>query len=157
MTSKNWSSKTGNILRRRLWVTALSAVVLLFALPVATAISLQNCRWMVEESITFYADSIASSVNGCLGSGNIAVNILLVGLAMLSALATFSYLFDKRQTDLLHSLPPRRGEWFGEHTLAGALMVLLPYLANLLLAVLVVCVMGFGSWLNVPALLHALL
>ncbi len=114
--------------KRTSWMFSLAAVVLFFALPVATALYCIGASF--ERSSPIYADYpellIKDLAFAIETHGNAVVGIT-VFFAVLFALATWNYLNSKRQVDFYHALPYKRLTLFNSFYLAGACSYIIPY------------------------------
>lgn len=135
--------------RRKAWFTALVSATLLFSLTISGAMNLQR-------QLRFAATgggSVAGAVESIFSYSNTGVMIPLMIAAFVAGLVFFGYLQRPDQVDLFHSLPISRRRLFFANYLAGAAAVLLPWLANLLLSLVVVLAMGGGAYLDCLRLL----
>lgn len=138
---------------RKLWVEGVTAIVLLFALPVQMALKLGA-----------YQDRLNSMPKGILFELLIKNDPLLGAIFLLSvlmALAEFSYLFRRDKVDFYHSLPVSRTMHFAYRYLNGLLQFLIPYLIFYAAAIMVgimngALVVGYGKELVVTSVLYLL-
>ena len=68
--------------------------------------------------------------------------------AVIAGTAVFYYLHNRQRTDFYHSLPLSRTKLFTINYTAGALLVLLPYVINILFTLIVVAANGYFGYLN---------
>ena len=155
MSSATLLSSAAGVFRRKLWLPALLFFVDLFAMPIYLAMRLQDYL----DPARGYRDPLlraADFVEEFFSMANLAVILPLLCAAFFAAVLCFSYLHDRRQVDFYHSQPVRRERLFAEHFLAAAAAVLLPYLANLLLSLIVTIAMGCGAYLSCGLVLSGL-
>ncbi len=156
MTSANSSYKTKMLIdtwKKTLWLPCLCALAFFFSLPVANGLLLQN----IDPSNGLTTTDIASMVNTLVLFSNPATKVLLLFSALLAGCTYFYFLHNKRQVDFYHSLPVRRPSLFLNQFLAGAFGVLIPYIAMLFLAVIVILLFGYGTYLDWPGVFASLL
>lgn len=140
--------------KQRLWTVALIALILFFAFPVQTALSISRALdpeqmtnldqakalLLAEERIRSHFVEWCSIQNGFL--------IFLLGVfAVICGISGFSYLQSRKKTDFYHCMPVKRETWFAVVALDGVLYVAVPYLVFLLIsAVMVQVKAGSLSW-----------
>ncbi len=148
MTSKNSLPKgvfdfnlIKDTIRKNAWLITLAFVISFFAMPVATALQLQNFSpadlvspWYIERltEILIFAFSIKNPL----------LIAMFSGAAIISGCVVFSYLHSKKQIDFFHSLPIKRERLFITNYIAGLSLIILPYLANSLLTLIVIAAFG---------------
>jgi len=76
------------------------------------------------------------------GKGNIWIAVVAFIGAIITAMSSFSMLMNRRQTDFYYSLPIKREEWFLIRATSDILFFAVPYLINLVLAMLVMLLFG---------------
>ncbi|MGI5824721.1 MAG: DUF6449 domain-containing protein [Bacillota bacterium] len=156
MTSRKSSSNLGMIfavIKRNLWLLILAVIGFIFSMPIATAISNQRKSQLIASyqtgdpaALNSYLQNAADNLNnvfyGC------SVIIVVVG-AVLAAIVLFQYLTKRKQIDLYHSLPVKRGRLFAINYCAGFLIFLIPFAVGCLLNACVIMGLGYGgifSW-----------
>ncbi len=152
MTSKNsWFSHQllWDTFRKNLWLAALSFLTFFFSLPVATALILQQYQQDVANG--YREETFARTVNEVMQpfsqSHPFVVFFIILG-AVIAGTAVFYYLHNRQRTDFYHSLPLSRTKLFTINYTAGALLVLLPYVINILFTLIVVAANGYFGYLN---------
>ncbi|MDO4581566.1 MAG: DUF6449 domain-containing protein [Bacillota bacterium] len=143
-------------LKRKLWLPALAAVSLLFAMPVYLGLTLQRFINWSGEITEYYHSGIASALQGVFSTHAASVVAICIIGALVTGLVFTNYLQHRRQVDFYHALPQRRGRLLAVNFGAAFLSGLLPLLLNTLLALLIVLLSGFGSYLDWGAMLGAL-
>lgn len=156
MTSRISSSEKGlldlgltrQIIKRHVWLPVLALIGFILGLPVVTAIACDNLRdsWLDERVANLLEDIF--TIQQFLVS-----SIIMVG-AVMAAATMFRYLHVRRQIDFYHSLPVRREKFFVCTVLAGLLVFLAPYLAGVLLNVLMLAVNGLMPYVSLGDMLH---
>ncbi len=152
MTSKSSYSDHASLyalmredLKRRLWPSALSILGNIFALPVLALLLLNG--W--QENIKARTATIAEvrtlfclEVSSC---GNIAVLLLICGLALINGIQGMSYLHSRIKCDLYDALPVKRSRMFTAVYLNGILIFALPYIVFHILTVVMAMAKGFAE------------
>ncbi|MCL1816694.1 MAG: ABC transporter permease [Clostridiales bacterium] len=143
MTLKAYCSNIIGIIKRQLWLVALWFALLLLALPVHAAMVLQEAKNYLIFSDQF--EGYASILLRVFGSQSILLAWLMMGMAFISALVFGSFMLRQKQVDFYHSQPISRQKILLNNTVAGLLSLLIPYIANLLLTLVVSLAMGAGG------------
>ncbi len=158
----------GFILRKKLWLITLIFLAFLFILPIATGMNLQyhleslhnSTPALTAEAEQANYDLAMAGAHGVMtsvfGSGNIAVIIFIVIVSFIAAIGFFNWLHKRQKVDLYHGLPISRHQLFAVNYCAGALAVIIPLVANIILTVIIAVAMGFGSVLPLGALFGGL-
>lgn len=127
-------------MRHRGWMIALSVLGSFLALPVVWMIGINNMR---VYSLAYDSDirraGFIIAVNESLWRNaiNYLAGIMIIGGALVAALAGFRFIFHKDQVDTWHSLPIKRSMMFWVCYLNGCIVWLAPLLiATVLTAVL---------------------
>ena len=140
MTSKNSSFNLAyENAKQRLWNIALSVLLLLFTLPIFSAIQLGRWSERLANNRTTFADIMESFQYSVTGPKNLLVNCVTGALAVLIAFGGFGYLFSKSKVDLYHSLPIKRSKLFFVSYVNGIIFYAVPYFLFLLIT------LGIGS------------
>jgi len=158
MTSKkSFFNLIGICLRNNIWSIALTCIGLFFAMPVYAALYISGLKNRLAMGV--YKPEIIPALyrRGVLGEGNIILVIAVCILAIVTAIGGFSYLFSKQKVDLLHSLPKRRGELFAANFLAGIMGFIVPYIAFMVLTLIIGQACGTLDALGVAAAFITLL
>lgn len=140
MTSRNLFSKLmKENLKRRLWTISLSVLLFFVALPIVIALSIG------EEGIYNTRNNIVYGITQILAASNFFIILITIISAVVCGLSSFYYLHSKKKVDLYHSIPVRREKLFAVNYINGLLMYIVPYLINLLLAILIIQINGYMS------------
>ena len=158
MTSKISFTKMvlQNVKERGAWLL-VSFLAMLMALPVQTMMRLDNVAayGLKPKELEKEAANVFLNVTGF---DNIFLLLLVVVSAFCLGMTGYMYLYSKEKTDFYHSLPLKRERMYFVPYVSGILIFVLPYLLNLLLALLAGAVKGtfpegavsmaFGAFLN---------
>lgn len=142
-------------LKRRTWAVALTFLAFFFSLPIGLALAMENAEntsyRMFNDYRPFINDGTMPQdqfmekllslrtdvVMGQAGFGNGMAPFLMVLMAVIIGVSSFSYLHNKQKVDFYHSIPVRREVLFCSQFAGGILMVGLTYGINLLLMTVV--------------------
>ena len=117
-------------MRHRGWMIALSALGSFLALPVAWLLYVNNLRMESMGSYEKYirqADHIVEVTEAFWRhTANYLVGFMIIGGALVAALAGFRFVFHKNQVDTWHSLPIKRGMLFWVCYVNGCIVWLFP-------------------------------
>lgn len=149
MKSATWLYNVRAALKRQAWFTALVSVVLLFSFTISAALRTEQELKSVT-GINFDPEQL-SRIFGYNYAG-VAIPLLIAAFA--AGIVFFGYLHQGKQVDFYHSLPISRVKLFWANYAAGAAAALLPWLANLLLTLIIMTALGAGPYLD-SALLFA--
>lgn len=156
MTSKNSSLNQyfdlhliKDTIRKNAWLITLAFVISFFAMPVATALQLQNLT-PEGSNPTWYAQRLNEILEFAFTISNPLLIAMFSGAALISAAVVFKFLHNRNQVDFFHSLPVKRERLFITNYVAGMALIILPYLANALLTLAVIA--AFGKLGSFPAL-----
>lgn len=147
MTSKNslWDNMVENN-RRRIWLWVVSGLVWFFYYPVGMAIVMSRSKNNLNLYLTTYTAQEAKEylvMNATNWIGIDAISLLLVSIAaILCAMQGFSYLYSKKKVDFYHSVPVKKSGRFVVIYANSILIFFVPYIINLLLAVIVAGING---------------
>lgn len=166
MMSKNSflvSLKENN--KRRIWLWIVSELLWFFYYPVGMAMLMS--RKTEHNRLDGLAGEAArqrlvEAAGDWLGGGFHIIAVLMTGAAIICAIQGFSYLYSRKKVDLYHSVPVKKSRRFAVIFTNGILVCLIPYLVNLLLAMLIAWFSGGMDGHNfsrawTAALLHLLL
>lgn len=160
MTSKiSFFSIMKQDIRHRLWMAALSLLGSILSLPVF----LLMCRrdWYASISEILPRESVLAYWQGYYVSffseyAVVTQGVILVAGAFIVSIFGFRYLYSRKMTDQFHSLPVTRSRLFLACYLDGLLIWLLPFLASVLITlILILFFLGGFSYFG-PILLAAL-
>lgn len=145
MTSKNSflvSMKENN--KRRIWVWLLSAVLWLFRFPIGITMLIYGTKADIENGIFtgIEAQSAISDVVQYWMGKSVIEWVIIGSLAIICAIQGFSYLYSRKKVDLYHSVPVSKGRRFTVIYSNGVLICFIPYLFNLLLAIVIAAANG---------------
>lgn len=127
MTSKNSLIKmTGDDLKQRMWLVALSSLLFIMALPGTAVMHLENKLGWIKEG--FYTqEALKGWYIDYLTFGNRWVMMSVIALAIITAFSGFSYLYAAEKVDYYHSMPVKRSQLYLKTYLSGLLAFLIPY------------------------------
>lgn len=146
MTSKNsfWASLRENN-KRRIWIWIVSGLLWFVYFPVGMAMlmgrKMEHNRMdnLVGEAARL---RLVEACRGWLEAGNAVTAAIVVCAAIICAIQGFSYLYSRKKVDMYHSVPVKKSRRFAVIFINGVMIYFIPYLLNLLLAVLVAGVSG---------------
>ena len=150
MTSKKLSSAKGvlglqwELCRRRVWLTALSALAFLLYFPVAVVLFVTRFRdgtGMYWQSEAEQHNGLLDMLSGWLGLSTASAVIAAV-LAVVLAVEGFAYLYNRQKLDFYESQPVRRSSRFWAIYVNGVLLYAAPYLVSLALALATAAALG---------------
>lgn len=152
MTSRNYlCNRMKDTIRRNMYLLVLLSLVLLVVLPVAGFMYMDDARSFQQAPQEVLTPVQTAFINS-IGPGNVAVQFVVMGAAVLLAFTGFSYLYTGEKTDFYHSLPLKREELFMVPFLSGFAIFLLPYLVCVGITYFVGIGCGGGSPQAVKAL-----
>ncbi len=146
MTSKSSflvSMKENN--KRRLWVWIISALAYMLALPALAALTLNTIsrqyQWVAENYGSTVAgqiihEKLVNSMCGILGL-NVGLAFMTAAIALVSAVQGFSYLYSRKKIDFYMGMPVKRKKRFLVIWANGILLYILPYLAGIVITMLI--------------------
>lgn len=145
MTSKISCCKmTGNAIKRRLWYGAVLFLIFFLTLPLGTMLRLESKNQIAEmygaaneEILAQYIKQVQIQFQTIVGGGDYAAMFAVACAALLGAWCGLSWLHSRKQMDLIGSLPVRREKIFLSESFATLVLFLVPYLANLILVLVV--------------------
>lgn len=79
-------------------------------------------------------------------ASSILLPVMLIAVSILFSVQMFSYLHQKKATDLYHALPVRRGKLLLAHWAAGATLVSVPLVINYLIVIIAGVLYGFENF-----------
>lgn len=162
MTSRNLFFKLiKEDLKRRIWAVCLAFLSFFFFMPVAAAMGLSRINQMAEQWLaqgTTFGNGITTEMQryarilslaeNVVGMENVMIPLIVGTAAIVLGLTGFSWLHSKKKVDFYHSIPVRRELIFAVKYLDGILIVFSMYLLNLLFAVGIFAMNGFGIGLT---------
>lgn len=142
MTSKISFTKMvmQNVKERGAWFL-VSFLAMLMALPVQTMMRLDSVAAYGLKPKEQAAQSAEVFWN-TTGYDNVALILLVVIAGFCLGMTGYMYLYSREKTDFYHSLPMKRERMYFVSYLGGVLIFAVPYLLNLLLALLAGAVKG---------------
>lgn len=136
MTSKNWYfSMAKEDLKRRVWLIALTALILFFSFPVMAILYAGNIDRYANYQVGI--QQFKERMNGLTGLQNGWIIFLIVLAAVIYGLSGFSYLNSKSKVDFYHSIPIRREKMFLVNFADGFVILSVLYAVFLGLAVII--------------------
>lgn len=147
MTSKNsfWVSLKENN-KRRIWLWILSAFTYLVVLPTVTAMFISSYKTNNSYLIEQYGESAGmerirqETMNQLLkifNGDNLLLLVIISGVAIVSGIQGFSYLYHKNKIDFYQAAPVKQSRRFLTIWLNGVLVYLIPGFAGTVLCLLV--------------------
>ena len=151
--------------KRRIWLWIVSELFWLFYYPVGMAMLMSRkmehnrIDGMVGEAAR---KRLAETAEAWLGGGYNTTAVLVTVVAVICAIQGFSYLYSRKKVDLYHSVPVKKSRRFAVIFTNGILICFVPYLVNLLLAMVIAWFSGgmdghIFSKALIAAVLHLLL
>lgn len=125
--------------KRRLWVWVVSALLYMLALPVFTALTINSItskmtgmRESYEAAVVMQVlhERLLNAMRGCF-SPSIIFLLMTAGIALISAIQGFSFLYSRKKMDFYMGMPVKRKKRFFVVWLNGILLYVLPYLLGL--------------------------
>lgn len=146
MTSKNSflaSLRENN--KRRIWIWIVSGLLWFVYYPVSMAMlmgrKIEHNR--MDNLVGAAARLRLTEASGeWLGVNHAITAVIVVCAAIVCAIQGFSYLYSRKKVDMYHSVPVKKSRRFAVIFINGIMVYFIPYLVNLLLAVLVAWVSG---------------
>ena len=147
MTSKNsfWVSLKENN-KRRIWLWILSAFTYLVVLPTVTAMFISSYKTNNSYLIEQYGESAGmerirqETMNQLLqifNGDNLLLLVIISGVAIVSGIQGFSYLYHKNKIDFYQAAPVKQSRRFLTIWLNGVLVYLIPGFVGTVLCLLV--------------------
>lgn len=141
MMSKNsfWVSLKENN-KRRLWVWVISVSAFAACCPAYMATNINQLKehqnvYGVASQARREAELI-NTVRSCVGANTLFL-ILITGVALISAVQGFSWLFSRKKLDFYMGMPVKRQRRFLVIWLNGILLYVLPYVCGLLASLMI--------------------
>lgn len=125
-------------LRQRLWTIILAAIVFVLPVPIYIAMEISG-SWGFG---TGMLDNFARRLAEPMAYDSIWLVFVTIVGALICAVSGFGYLFSKRKVDFFHSLPVKRETLFAVRYINGVLIYLVPYLAMVLVSILIMTFTG---------------
>lgn len=125
-------------LRQRLWTIILASIVFLLPVPIFIAMEISSSRGFGTGMLDNFARRLAEP----MGPESIWMVLVTMVGALICSVSGFGYLFSKKKVDFFHSLPVKRETLFAVRYLNGVLIYLVPYLAMVLVSLLIMAVTG---------------
>lgn len=131
--------------KRRLWVWSIFLLIFVVFFPTFTALVLNRIISQSADFLEVYEKEIASQilherlVSGMCNTLGISKIIALVtaGMAFLSAVQGFSYLYSRKKIDFYMGMPVKRKKRFLNIWINGILIYIVPYLTGLIISILI--------------------
>ena len=143
MTSKNLFFKLSyEDLKGRLWTLALVILFFLFTFPVAAVyMAGENKEYYdAAEWLTWYQSDMIDLIS----ADNGFLCFMIIVLAIVCGMTSFSYLNFKNKVDFYHSIPVKREKIYFANFMNGIWMVALPYALFLIIGIVVAVSNGAG-------------
>ena len=139
-------------LRQRLWTIILATIVFVLPVPIIIAMEISGSRGFGTGMLDNFARNLAEPMGR---ESAWLVLVTLVG-ALICAVSGFGYLFSKKKVDFFHSLPVKREKLFAVRYINGVLIYLVPYLAMVLISILIMAVTGTMRAVVIPIVFKGL-
>lgn len=138
MTSKNlfynlWKEN----IKRRVWVMALSLIVFILVLPIYSAMSIEHWMQNLAREMTTIPEILISFQDLFGISENPLLMAATVGIAVVSGVQGYSFLFSRKKIDLYHSIPVKRIQLFIPIYINGILSYVIPYIIGFIITLCV--------------------
>lgn len=142
MTSKiSFSKMVGQDMKRRIWVPAMLFLGFFLCLPLAGLFTLETALHELSEGI-ITSEQVVEQVLSWIGAGNAMTSFLVVVSAVICAFTVFSYLHSRKQLDVYHSIPVKRGKLFLTQYLSGFSLFMIPFLVCEVFSLLICLIRG---------------
>lgn len=125
-------------LKRRIWLIALTALVMFFSFPVVAMLFTTSGNYEYDS----YYNSFQRHMEVLVSLENTWMPVFICVAVMVVACSSFSYLNSKSKVDFYHSLPVRREKLYLVNYINGYLIMAVIYALFLLLAILIGGVYG---------------
>jgi len=139
-------------LRQRLWTIVLAAIVFVLPVPIYIAMEISSSMGFGSGTIYNFAVRLASPMD----AQSVWLILVTCAGALICAVSGFGYLFSKKKVDFFHSLPVKRETLFAVRYINGVLIYLVPYLAMVLVSILIMTFTGNMSAVVFPIVLKGL-
>ncbi|MEG1501034.1 MAG: hypothetical protein RR396_03680, partial [Clostridiales bacterium] len=166
MTSKNCStnnklfdlSSIWDIFKQNIWLPTLAFILFFFSMPVATAMQLQNITANDPRYISTlqFTDQLQRYLSFFYDSTNVFIIMIFIITAIISACTVFKYLHNRKQVDFYHSLPLKREKLFISNFIGGLLLIIVPYLLNILLSLITIAGFGYFDQLHFMPMIQSI-
>lgn len=136
MTSKNlYFRLMKEDLKSRLWAAALIGLVFFFQFPVVAAMSAGRLKESSDygKAVLRYGENMQTLVSFSFG---FTVFLVMV-IALICGMSSFSYLNSKKKVDFYHALPVKRETLYVANFLNGILIMAVPYAVMLGIGVVI--------------------
>lgn len=148
MISKNsfWASLKENN-KRRIWVIVLAAFSYIIAFPSFLALIISSEKNSLSYMISEYGEQvgnqkvieyIVTQMKSMLGVGSWMLLVMVIALAVVSAIQGYSYLYHKNKIDFYLAMPVKKSSRFFHIWLNGILVYLIPSFLSLCICYLIV-------------------
>jgi ABC-2 type transport system permease protein len=148
-------------MHQKWWYFVINFIALFFAHPVFYLLKIgsMEINGTNYDGNLFYLEQIKRFAKEFFSVGEYIIPVLLVMVfaSILSSVVMFSYLHNRKEINFLHSLPVRRESLFIANYLAGAAAFILPFLANVLIAIGCAAATGTIGYLSMGSYLIAVL
>lgn len=133
-------------LKKRMWLTALSAVIFIIVIPLINLLqaqSLYNGAGGIGDAAQTNWEQLCEwfAAEAGFSGGALRMSALIFG-AVACGISSFSYLHSKSQVDFYHSLPVRRETWFAVTCTGSIVQIVIPYLVSYALLLVTGCAKG---------------
>lgn len=131
--------------KRRLWVWAVSVLVFVVLFPTFTALMVDRIVSRAEWFSEIYDEKLVQQIiheklifSMCRTLGFSAlIKVMTTGIALISAIQGFSYLYSRKKIDFYMGMPVKRKKRFLHIWLNGILIYVIPYLLGLFISILI--------------------
>jgi len=130
-------------LKKRLWFFSLICLAFLFLMPIRAGLEFQYYTGIISDPDTALA--LANGLKQMFGAGDEYTIFIMLVMSLAAGLIFTTDMHKRRQVDFYFSLPINRTHLFSVNYFTGAICVIVPYIAFLLLSMAVLLLMGFGA------------
>lgn len=138
-------------IKSKAWLAALSMLILFCAVPLNVALSIGvqgEYKYSVKQAYNVWQLSKGGVLIRAL-STDASLPIIVIMLGIICGLTMFAYLFSKKKTDMIHSLPVKRNMLFAVKYVTGLAI----FVGTLLVNVIIMLIIAGGSHIIITAVL----
>ena len=125
-------------LRQRLWTIVLASIVFILPVPIYIAMEISGGNGFSDGMMDNFARRLASP----MGIDSWWMILVTIVGAFICAVNGFGYLFSRKKVDFFHALPVKREALFAVKYVNGVLIYLVPYVAMVLVSIVIIAVTG---------------
>ncbi len=128
-------------MKQRMWIACITALVFLFVFLFPSFSIISEYREMRETDNLVNAASIMQGIE-YLYRENPMVAFIIMAMATMLAVVTFSYLFSRKKTDYYHCLPIKREKLFAVKAFNSVFLFEVPYFVMSILSAVILSTLG---------------